>query len=113
MWQLVSGDRNQQPLVEAITAEMSFDRKVVAFASLFRLRFPDESNDPELRAALDDLFAAYAGRSAILHSMALAFVDLAKIRDNIAMIGRRFASFSMTRVQQRIAVPPSAQKIAG
>jgi hypothetical protein len=110
MWQLViAGDENQQPLVEAITAEMSFDRKVIAFANLFRLRFPNETDDPELQATLDDLFIAYGDRNAILHTMAPAFVEIAAIRDNIAGIGRRFADFSMTRVHQRIA----PQKIAG
>ncbi len=51
IWQLLAGDDEQtRKLGEAITAEMSFDRKVHAFASLCRLRVPAGSDDTELQA---------------------------------------------------------------
>ncbi len=142
IWQLVAaGNENQRQLMEAVTTEMSFDRKVQAFASLFKLRFPDESEDRELQAVVKELFIAHDERNAILHagpsySSDIAVISrmktpaktkqgfrrqihhmsaerIASIRDHVGAVGRRFAHFSMTRVQQRIAVHESRQKIAG
>jgi hypothetical protein len=139
IWQLVAaGNENQRPLMEAVTTEMSFDRKVQAFASLFRLRFPDESEDRELQAIVSELFIAHEERNGILHSgsysgdvavitrakvskskdglhrqMHVAPERLASIRDHIDAVSRRFAHFSMTRIQQRIAVHESRQQVAG
>ena len=141
IWQLVAaGNESQRPLMEAVTTEMSFDRKVQAFASLFKLRFPEESEDRELQTVVKELFIAHDERSAILHSGSSYSGDVAvitrtkgpkttqalqrqihktsperltSIRDHIGAVGRRFAHFSITRVQQRIALHESRQKVAG
>jgi hypothetical protein len=142
IWQLVAaGNEHQRQLMEAVTTEMPFDRKVQAFASLFKLRFPDESEDREFQAVVKELFIAHDERSAILHSgssyssevavitrmkgsakakqglrrqiHAVPPERLASIRDHIDAVARRFAHFSMTRIQQRIAMRESRQKVAG
>jgi hypothetical protein len=131
IWQLISaGDEEQRHLVEAVTAEMSFDRKVHAFSSLFKLRFPEEAEDSELNLIVRELFSAQQGRNAILHSGWFYSADeqaftrmkasakakhgltrriypmplerLATVRDQIGGIGQHFARFSMTRIQERL-----------
>jgi hypothetical protein len=69
IWQMVAeNNETKRKLGEAITAEMSFDRKVHAFHSMFALQFPAEANDPHLRELITDLFAAQDKRNQILHS---------------------------------------------
>jgi hypothetical protein len=69
IWQMVAeNDETKRKLGEAITAEMSFDRKVHAFYSMFALQFPAEANDPHLKELVSNLFAAQDKRNQILHS---------------------------------------------
>jgi hypothetical protein len=129
LWQLLTpSDHKQQELMQAITVEMSFDRKVHAFASVFKLKFPAEEEDAELASLVKELFKAQEERNAILHSAwsssdgSATFVrmkasakakrgltrrvypageDLAAIRGHIAAVGQRFGHFMMTRVQEQ------------
>lgn len=68
IWKLLGDRRDLFILGQAITAEMSFDRKVHAFASMYRIRFPEQAKEPELQALTGVLFAAQDGRNAIVHS---------------------------------------------
>src|SRR5687768_8422189 len=69
IWELVAAsDDDLKRLLQAVTVEMSFDRKVHAFASLFKLRFPDEANDEQLKSIVAELFEAQRKRNAVLHS---------------------------------------------
>jgi len=132
IWQLVANDDDdQRRLMEAITVEMSFDRKVHAFSSLFKLKFPEEAEDPELLAIAKELFITQEERNAILHSgwsyspdqrlfrrmkasakakrgltrrsYAMTPERLSSVRDHIGEVGQRFAHFSMKRIQDRLA----------
>lgn len=122
---VASGDENRGQLMQAVTAEMSFDRKVHAFSSLFELKFPDEAEDPELTAIVRELFVARDERNAILHSglpsanakhglkrerYVISPDRLAAIRDHIGEVGQRFARFSMKRIQERAATATSPQE---
>ncbi len=130
IWQLLAGDDEQtRKLGEAITAEMSFDRKVHAFASLYRLKVPAGSDDTELKALVKSLFEAQENRNAILHSAwtysekwhaftrmkasakatrglrrrmhRMSPERLEAIRYRIAEAGELFGKFVMQRVQDR------------
>lgn len=69
LWQLLASedDRERLLMAQALTAEMSFDRKVHAFVSMFRQRCIPET-DSELDALRKELFAAQEERNQLLHS---------------------------------------------
>ena len=69
IWKLLCGEDEQtQKLGEAITAEMSFSRKLYAFSSMYRLRVPSASEDHTFRSMINELDKVQAERNAILHS---------------------------------------------
>jgi hypothetical protein len=135
IWQMVAeNDEEKRKLGEAITAEMSFDRKVHAFSSMFALHFPSEANDAELKKLVGSLFAAQEKRNQILHS-AWSFSDdfeaftrmkasakakkglvrtistvepteLLAVYKQIGQLGQRFGRFAKTRIQDRLAPRP-------
>jgi hypothetical protein len=130
IWHLSKGRRrNIDQLAQAVTAEMSFDRKVHAFASIYKLKYPLEADDSELKKLVADLFEVEAERNALMHS-AWNFADrrpilqrmkaiakantkgglvrkfhvvtpkqLEDVRVHIASVGERFGQFMMNRVQ--------------
>jgi len=65
---LAERDKQRQLMAQAITAEMSFDRKVHAFFSLYKLKYPSEADDTELKSLVAALFAVQDDRNAMLHS---------------------------------------------
>ena len=67
IWQFLAPQGKARFLMaQAITAEMSFDRKVHAFASMSRLRDPAGA---ACGALVKDLFAVQGARNALLHSV--------------------------------------------
>jgi len=67
--QLISGgDATLEQIAFAVCAEMSFDRKVHALYSIYKVRFPTEAENPELRAIVNGLFAMQERRNQMLHS---------------------------------------------
>jgi hypothetical protein len=131
IWQMIAEtDEAKRKLGEAITAEMSFDRKVHAFYSMFALRFPTEAADPELKALVADLFAAQDNRNQILHSAwsfsekfdaftrmkasakaskgltrKISTVEPSELltkHKQIGELGQRFALFAKSRIQDRL-----------
>ena len=69
IWQLLGiGDKTAVQLAHAITAEMSFDRKVHAFASMYKIRFPPDANSSELKQLIARLFEVQDRRNQVLHS---------------------------------------------
>ena len=68
IWQLLGQeDRSRFLMVQALTAEMSFDRKVHALASMFRLKYPKQ-HEVELDSLVNSLFRAQDQRNALMHS---------------------------------------------
>lgn len=69
LWQLLASDDDRERLLMAqtLTAEMSFDRKVHAFVSMFRQKGVPKT-DSELDALRKALFAAQEERNKLLHS---------------------------------------------
>ncbi len=67
IWNLLGPGEELQRMGEAITAEMSFDRKVNAFESMYRLKYP-ETEQPSLNTLRKALFNVQAERNAIVHS---------------------------------------------
>ena len=132
IWQMIAeSDEGKRKLGEAITAEMSFDRKVHAFYSMFALQFPSEAADIDLKELVADLFSAQDTRNQILHS-AWSFSDefetvmrmkasakakkglirtmspvepsqLLSVYKKIEELGQRFARFAKSRLQDRLA----------
>jgi hypothetical protein len=129
IWQLLSGSDNRtQTLAEAITAEMSFDRKVHAFSSLYKLRGAD-GDAAELQALVKSLFDVQGERNAIVHSAwsyseslegftrmkasakarrglqrrlhRMAPGRLEDVRVRIARVGERLARFVLEKIQGR------------
>jgi hypothetical protein len=132
IWQMIAGkDEALQKLGEAITAEMSFDRRVHAFYSMFALKFPEEAKDPELKEIIAELFAVQDKRNQVLHSAWSysekfgAFTrmkasakakhgltrkmstvepeELVATHTQISELANRFGHFSKTRIQDRLA----------
>jgi len=69
IWQLLGGKDKATILVaQALTAEMSFDRKAHAFASMYKLRVPNDADSVELKELISELFEVQGERNAILHS---------------------------------------------
>ena len=64
---LGADDHTRFLMAQAITAEMSFDRKVHAFATMFKLKSPGHA-ETELEALVKELFAVEGQRNALLHS---------------------------------------------
>ena len=135
IWELVAAsDDDLKRLLQAVTVEMSFDRKVHAFASLFKLRFPEEAKDEELRSIVAELFAAQRQRNAALHSgwshseRGLQRVkgsakakhglrwqvhtasedELAAVSTQIAETAQKFSRFALERIQRRLRSEDSA-----
>jgi hypothetical protein len=131
IWQMVAeNNETKRKLGEAITAEMSFDRKVHAFYSMFALQFPAEADDPHLKELVAGLFAAQDKRNQILHSAwsvsdefgsytrmkvsakaknglrrTLSTVqpdELLAVYRQICDLGQRFGRFAKERIQDRI-----------
>jgi hypothetical protein len=131
IWQLIAGSHDDSRILgEAITAEMSFDRKMHAFGSLFKLRFPNESEDRGLKRVLGLLDGAQQERNAVLHSAwsyseewetwtrvkssakakhglnhrlyVMSVERLREIHGKISLAGQEFAEFSFERIQSRI-----------
>ena len=69
IWHLLKG-RGKNPLLlpQAVTAEMSFGRKVHAFFSMYRLKYPSKGGDAEVKELTKELFAAQEQRNAVLRS---------------------------------------------
>jgi hypothetical protein len=68
IWLLIGEDNPTRHLMaQAITAEMSFERKVNAFASMFKVKRPSHAK-AELEALVKELFAVQGERNALLHS---------------------------------------------
>lgn len=68
IWHLLGAeDRKRSLMAQAVTAEMSFDRKVHALASMFREKY-GKVHEKELAAVVKSLFAAQDERNALLHS---------------------------------------------
>jgi hypothetical protein len=65
---IAASDDELKGLLQALTVEMPFDRKVHAFARVVRLRFPDDANDDELKSLTAALFAAQEARDTVLHA---------------------------------------------
>lgn len=132
IWQLIAGkDEALQKLGEAITAEMSFDRKVHALYSMFALKFPEEAADPDLRVIVSELFVIQDKRNRILHSAwsysqefgvftrmkasakakrgltrkmsTVEPEELIAIHREISELANRFGHFTKTRIQDRLA----------
>jgi hypothetical protein len=129
IWELVAGsDDDLKQLLQAVTVEMSFDRKLHAFASLFKLRFPEDADDEELKTIVAELFEAHGKRNAMLHSAwshseseglqrlkgsakakhGLRWQvhpesedELAAVSAQIAEAGQRFSRFCLERIQRR------------
>jgi hypothetical protein len=69
IWQLFGlSDKTAEQLAQAITAEMSFDRKVRAFASMYKIRFPSQAGDSAFQKVLGRLIEAESLRNQVLHS---------------------------------------------
>jgi hypothetical protein len=70
IWQLLAPDESSERflMAQAITAEMSFDRKVHAFASMFRQKGLATA-DEELTSLIKKLFAVQDQRNRLLHSV--------------------------------------------
>lgn len=69
IWQLLGvADKVVEQLAQAITAEMSFDRKVHALASMYKIRFPADAASAEFEQLLARLFEAQNLRNQVLHS---------------------------------------------
>ena len=130
IWLLLAGsDSELRRFGEAITAEMSFDRKIHAFASMYKLKFPAEAQDPVLAELVADLFDVQGKRNHILHA-AWSYSDkhkaftwmkasakakhglrrkvgvvppakVAEVRAQIVDVVNRFAQFAMERIQNR------------
>jgi hypothetical protein len=134
VWQLLAaGDKMIEHMAQAITAEMSFDRKVNAFFSLYKIRFPKEADDPELKALVIALFGAEEKRNQLLHSAWAVSKDggisgrmkssaranrghglrnrfnsadaatITAAAKEIVEVGQRFGKFSMEKIQQRLS----------
>jgi hypothetical protein len=130
IWQLLGGQDKATILVaQALTAEMSFDRKVHAFASMYKLRVPTDADSAELKELISDLFEIQGERNAILHSAwspseamqalarmkasakakeglrrrlhAMTPARLEAIRVRIAQVGKRFAHFLLANIQDK------------
>ena len=131
IWQMVAeNNETKRKLGEAITSEMSFDRKVHAFSSMFALQFPAEANDPQLKELVAELFAAQDKRNQILHSAwslsdasgrytrmkasakakkglrrTLSTVEpdeLLAVYNQIGDLGQQFSRFAKERIQDRM-----------
>ena len=67
--ELVAGsDDGVKRRLHALTVEMTFDAKVHAFASLIKLRFPEDTQDERLQRIVAELFDAQRKSEAVLRS---------------------------------------------
>jgi hypothetical protein len=128
IWHLLRGRRKKiDQMAQVVTIEMSFDRKIHLFASLYKLRYPAEATEPELRQLIKDLSIAQEQRNALMHS-AWSYAEtgralhrmkgsaradrglirkfyvvtpalLEDVRFHIASVGARFGQFMIERVQ--------------
>jgi len=89
---------------------MSFDRKVNAFYSLYKLRFPDEAEDPNLKRVINDLFAVQDRRNEMLHS-AWAFSEDGEIVSRAKSSARAKRSHGL-RTQMSSANPQDVEAVA-
>lgn len=67
IWQLLKLPKEEMELGHAVTVGMSFQSKVHALASMYRLRFPEEE-ETVLKDMVADLFRVEDKRNAIVHS---------------------------------------------
>ena len=68
IWQLLGQeDQSKFLMAQALTAEMSFDRKVHALASMFRVKYPKQ-HEAELESLVASLSKAQEERNALMHS---------------------------------------------
>jgi hypothetical protein len=127
IWHLLGTQEKARFLMaQALTAEMSFDRKVHAFASMFKLRDPGEDT-VEFAALVKELFEVQAERNGLLHSVwhdsktfgvftrmkatakakgglirrihPMPTERIAATRDKIVEVAKRLARFSMAHIQ--------------
>lgn len=135
IWELVAASNDDlKRLLQAVTVEMSFDRKVHAFASLFKLRFPEEAKDEKLETIVAELFDAQRKRNAVLHSawshtaagprrlkgsarvkpalrwqlQTASAQELAAVSAQIAETSQNLNRFSLESIQQRLRRDDSA-----
>ncbi len=130
IWQMMAPEGG--PLLEvaqAVTAEMSFDRKVHAFASVYRLQRPDAVDDV-FRQLVADLFKVQELRNAVIHATwnyseklqaftrmkasakakhglrrtlsPVAPAKLVDVQNQIEEVANRFGAFVIERVQKRV-----------
>lgn len=118
-------------VAQAVTAEMSFDRKVHAFSSIYRLRFPDLI-DETFTQLIKDLDHIQQLRNRVIHSMwyplnipqafgtmkasakasrgfqqTFAHVnasDLTKVLHEIEEVSDRYSQFAIERIQKPITI---------
>lgn len=129
IWELLAAsDDDLKRLLQAVTVEMSFDQKAHAFASLFRLRFPEDAKDEELKSLVAELFEAQQKRNDVLHSASSGShdgrrrlkgsartknglrwqlhtpseQDLAAISAQIAETTQHFSCFALEKIQHRL-----------
>jgi hypothetical protein len=63
-----SGRRELEQMAQAVAVEMSFDRKIHAFYSMYKIKFPAEAENEDLKTLVNELFAVQDERNSILHS---------------------------------------------
>ena len=120
-----------EQIAQAIAVEMSFDRKVHAFYSVYKIKYPAEAEDEELKAIVNDLFAVQDERNSILHSawscdengeltgrlkssakasrsrglrrrmLSAEAEEIFAVARHIADVGQRFGLFCKQRIQDR------------
>lgn len=135
IWQLLGvGDKTLELLGQAITAEMSFDRKVHAVASMYKIRFPSAAQDAALKRLVTRLFQAQDRRNQILHSnwphpedeqerwrvkssakaktglktkvSVITADDILEVVSDIHEIGQEFAKFALENIQKPMTKTP-------
>jgi hypothetical protein len=134
IWQLLGiSDKTVEQLAQAITAEMSFDRKVHAFASMYKIRFPADATNPDLKKLVARLFEVQDLRNQVLHSnwpepddeterlrvkssaktksglktsvSAVTADDMFGIVKAIHEVGQDFGKFALQRIQNQLCEP--------
>ncbi len=125
-------EKKLEQMAQAIAVEMSFDRKIHAFYSMYKVKFPDEADDDALKTLIDELFAVQAERNSILHSawsydengeltgrlkssakagrlrglrrrlLSAEAEEISAVAQHIADVGQRFGFFCKERIQDRV-----------
>jgi hypothetical protein len=132
IWQMITRDDPcLREVAKAITAEMSFDRKVHALSSIYRLRFPDLIDDT-FTQLIKDLDHIQQLRNGVIHSMwypsnvpqvfgrmkasakakrgfeqtfsSVKASDLSKTLTEIEVVSDRFSQFAIERIQKPITI---------